>query len=176
MKAVLPAVIALSIACQIGAVNPTTARAQSLDKLKPPTPDLPENDTTTTAVPSLLPRLNLLAGPAGRAGFGNRSRGARAPTAGPQSDTSAEILRPVRADAMRSPLAVKILLETESASTPELRRYLLRLYVSTICKRMRGQKPNLAPVITSFEKTQLDMISRSKSPHVTQDGVIEDSL
>ena len=162
--------IALSIAWQIGAVNPRTARAQSLDKLKPPAPDLPENDRTTTAVPALLPRLDLLAGPLAR----NRSHGTK--EAGTQPDTSAEILRPVRADAMRSPLAVKILLETGSASTPELRRYLLRLYVSTICKRMRGQKPNLAPVITSFEKTQLDMISRSKSPHVTQDGVIEDGL
>jgi hypothetical protein len=170
MNAVLPALIALSIAWQIGAG--TTARAQSLDKLKPPAPDLPENDTTTTAVPSLLPKLDLLAGPAAR----NRSHGTKEAIAGTQSDTSAEILRPVRTDAMRSPLAAKIRLETESASTPELRRYLLRLYVSTLCKRMRGQKPNLAPIIGAFEKSQLDRISRSKSPHVTQDGVIEDGL
>jgi hypothetical protein len=172
MKAVLPAMIALSIAWQIGAVNPTTARAQSLDKLKPPAPDLPENDKTATAVPALLPKLDLLAGPAAR----TRSHETKEANAGTQPDTSAEILRPVRADAMRSPLAAKILLETESASTPELRRYLLRLYVSAICKRMRGQKPNLAPIIGAFEKSQLERISRSKSPHVTQDGVIGDGL
>jgi hypothetical protein len=172
MKAALPAMIALSIAWQISAVNPTTARAQSLDKLKPPAPDLPENDKTTTAVPTLLPRLDLLAGPVAR----NRSHGTKEAIAGTQPDTSAEILRPVRADAMRSPLAAKIRLETESTSTPELRRYLLRLYVSTICKRMRGQKPNLTPIIGAFEKSQLEMISRSKSPHVTQDGVIGDGL
>ena len=170
MNAALPAMIALSIAWQIGAG--TTAWAQSLDKLKPPAPDLPENDKTNTAVPALLPKLDLLAGPVAR----NQSHGTKEAIASTQPDTSGEILRPVRADAMRRPLAAKIRLETESASTLELRRYLLRLYVSTICKRMRGQKPNLAPVITSFEKTQLDMISRSKSPHVTQDGVIEDSL
>jgi len=41
---------------------------------------------------------------------------------------------------------------------------------------MRGQKPNLAPVIGAFEKSQLEMISRSKSPHVTQDGVVENGL
>jgi hypothetical protein len=172
MKAALPAMIALSIAWQVGAVNSTTARAQSLDKLKPPAPDLPENDKTNTAVPALLPKLDLLAGPVAR----TRSHGTKEAIAGTQPDTSAEILRPVRADAMRSPLATKILLETGSASTPELRRYLLRLYVSTICKRMRGQKPNLAPVIGAFEKSQLEMISRSKSPHVTQDGVVEDGL
>ena len=162
--------IALSIAWQIGAG--TTAWAQSLDKLKPPAPDLPENDKTTTAVPTLLPRLDLLAGPVAR----NQSHGTKEAIASIQPDTSAEILRPVRADAMRRPLAAKIRLETESASTLELRRYLLRLYVSTICKRMRGQKPNLAPVIGAFEKSQLDVISRSKSPRVTQDGAVKDGL
>ena len=170
MNAVLPAMIALSIAWQIGAG--TTAWAQSLDKLKPPAPDLPENDKTTTAVPTLLPRLDLLAGSVAR----SRSHGAKEAIAGTPPDASAEILRPVRADAMRSPLAAKIRLETESASTLELRRYLLRLYVSTLCKRMRGQKPNLAPVIGAFEKSQLDMISRSKSPRVTQDGAVKDGL
>lgn len=90
-------------------------------------------------------------------------------------DESEEILRPIRASAMRSPMAVKILLDAESASTPELRRYLLRMYVFTICKRMRSQKPGLVQLITAFENAQLQMIYRSKSPHLTREGTIEDN-
>jgi hypothetical protein len=174
MKAVLPVTIAFSIAWQIGAADPTTASAQSLNKIETPGPGLPERDGATTAVSDLLPKLNLLAPPPRGAGLGNRSRGTKAVVASLQQDPSEEILRPIRASAMRSPMAVKILLEAENGSTPALRRYLLRLYVMTICKRMRSQKPELAQTIAAFENAQLQTIYRSKSPHVTQGGIIED--
>ena len=157
-------------------VNPTTAAAQALSKGKAADIGLPEHDGTTTAVPDLLPRLNLLAAPSRGAGFGNRSHGIKATIARLQQGPTEEILRPIRASAMRSPMAVKILLEAENSSTPELRRYLLRLYVMTICKRMRSQKPELAQTIAAFENAQLQTIYRSKSPHVTQGGIIEDDL
>jgi hypothetical protein len=175
MKAVLPVTIAFSIAWQISAVDPITAAAQSLDKIETPGPGLPEHDGTTTAVPDLLPKLNLLAPPPRGSGFGSRSHGTKATIASLQRDPSEEILRPIRASAMRSPMAVKILLEAENGS-PALRRYLLRLYVMTICKRMRSQKPELAQTIAAFENAQLQTIYRSKSPHVTQGGIIEDDL
>lgn len=176
MKAVLPVTIAVSIAWQIGALDPTTAPAQSLEKIETPSPGLPEHDGTTAGVPDLLPKLNLLATPPRGAGFGNRSHGTKAALASLQHDSSEEILRPIRASAMRSPMAVKILLEAENGSTPELRRYLLRLYVMTICKHMRSQKPELAQAIIAFENAQLQTIYRSKSPHVTRGGTIEDNL
>jgi len=176
MKAVLRVTIAFSIAWQIGAVDPTTARAQSLDKIGNPRPGLPEHDGTTTAVPDLLPKLNLLAPPPLESGFRNRTHGTKATIASLQQDSSEEILRPIRASAMRSPMAVKILLEAENGSTPGLRRYLLRLYVMTVCKHMRSQKPALAQAITAFENAQLQTIYRSKSPHVTRGGTIEDNL
>jgi hypothetical protein len=105
----------------------------------------------------------------------SKSHGTKPMIASVRQDASEEIIRPIRASAMRSPMAVKILLDVESASTPELRRYLLRLYVSTICKRMRSQKPDLVPLITNFENAQIQMIYRSKSPHLTRSGTIEDN-
>jgi hypothetical protein len=63
----------------------------------------------------------------------------------------------------------------KSASNPELRRYLLRIYVFTLYKRMRSEKPDLQQAITAFENAQFQTIYRSKSPHLTRGGTIEDN-
>lgn len=173
MKAIFSVVIALSIASRVAVADPETGTAPSPQKVEAAPLGLPEKDGATTAAPALLPRLNLLAPPPERT-RPDRHHGTKPMIAGEVQDTSEEILRPIRAGAMRSPMAVKILLDTESASTPELRRYLLRQYVLTICKRMRSQKPALAQVITAFENAQIQMIYRSKAPHLTSNGTIED--
>ena len=175
MKVALLVMIAFSAGGRVLATDPATAPAQPLEKAEAAGLGLPENDAATAGVPDLLPKLNLLPAPPRRARLEGKFRGPKPTMASAQQGATEEIIRPIRASAMRSPMAVKILLDVESASTPELRRYLLRLYVSTICKRMRSQKPDLVPLITSFENAQIQMIYRSKSPHLTRSGTIEDN-
>lgn len=175
MKAVLSVLIAVSTGAQVATTDPATAPAPSVERAEAAGLDLPENDPAAKAVPDLLPKLDSLPAPPRRARLERRSHGMKSMVADMPQDESEEILRPIRASAMRSPMAVKILLDAESASTPELRRYLLRMYVFTICKRMRSQKPGLVQLITAFENAQLQMIYRSKSPHLTREGTIEDN-